>query len=226
MAKRLLGQRSSTSLPPCAWPIPLTMRSRLFAEHGEQEWEEVIGEKLVALGGGMDAVVLDGAGNGVDVGVEHGQQGHAVFGGGEAVGLVELANVVGAVVGWEGDAGEQDPAAGVEQGGDDEVEVAAGVGDGDAAEAVVAAEFDDNDGGVEREDLLKAVDAVFAGVAADAGVDDAVAVAAGVQIMLKIVRISTAGRDAVAGSDAVSETIEDGCAWSGSGNAGTRSSVR
>ncbi len=58
------------------------------------------------------------------------------------------------------------------------VEVGAGVCDGEAAEAVVAAELDDDDGGVEGEDGVEALDAVLGGVAADALVDDAVVIAA------------------------------------------------
>ena len=64
-------------------------------------------------------------------------------------------DIVGAGVGREGDAGEDDFAAGVDEGGDDSVEVAARVGDGDAAKAVVAAKFDDDDGGVEAEEFRK-----------------------------------------------------------------------
>ena len=154
----------------------------------------------------MDAVVLNSAGDGVDVGVELGQERHAEFCRDEAVGFVELLDVVGAVVGREGDAGEDDFAAGLEQGGDDGGEVAARVGDGDAAEAVVAAEFDDDDGGVKAEDVFEAVDAVFGGVAADAGVDDFVVVAAAVEVGLEVVGVGLAGGDAIAGGDAVSES--------------------
>jgi len=92
---------------------------------------------LGAFGSGVDAVILNGAGDGVDVGVELGQERHAESGGDEAVGLIELLDVVGAVVGRKGDAGEDDFASGLEQGGDDGGEVAARVGDGDATETVV-----------------------------------------------------------------------------------------
>ena len=123
----------------------------------------------------------------------------------ETVGFVELIDVVGAVVRREGDAGENDFAACLKQSGDEGGEVAARVGDRDAAQAVVAAELDDDDGGVQAEDFFEAVDAIFAGVAADAGVDNFVVVAATVEIGLEIVGIRVAGRDAIAGGDAVSE---------------------
>ena len=119
-------------------------------------------------------------------------------------------DIVGAVVGRESDAGEDDFAAGVDEGGDDSVEIAARVGDGDAAKAVVAAKFDDDDGGVEAEEVGETVDSVFGGVAADAGVDDFVVVAAVIEVDLEVVGIRVAGLDAVAGSDAVTEAGDDG----------------
>jgi hypothetical protein len=146
-------------------------------------------------------------------------------GGDEAVGFVELLDVVGAVVGREGDAGEDDFAAALEQGGDDGGEVAARVGDGDAAEAVVATEFDNDDGGMKAEDVFEAVDGVFGGVAADAGVDDFVAVAAVVEVGLEVVGVGLAGGDAVARGDAVSETGDHGKTASEDGNGAGRGRV-
>jgi len=118
----------------------------LFMQEGQEQSEKIIRDELGAFGSGVDAVILNGAGDGVDVGVELGQERHAESGGDEAVGLIELLDVVGAVVGRKGDAGEDDFASGLEQGGDDGGEVAARVGDGDATETVVAAEFNDDDG--------------------------------------------------------------------------------
>ena len=40
-----------------------------FVKEGEKQREEIVGDELGAFGGGVDAVVLNGAGNGVDVGV-------------------------------------------------------------------------------------------------------------------------------------------------------------
>ena len=168
----------------------------------------------------MDAVLLNGAGNGIDVGVEHRQQGDVILRGDEAVGLVEGLDVVGAVVRRQRDAGEDDFAAGVEEGGDDGVEVAARVCDGEAAEAVVAAKFDNHDGGMEVEDLVEPVDAVFAGVAADAGIDHFVVVAAMVERGLKGVGPGVAGFEAIAGGDAVAEAVNDRDAWDGNGMRG------
>ena len=72
-------------------------------------------------------VALHHAGDAVDVLEQEGKHGDAVFLCEQAVGLVELADVVGAVVGREGDAGEGDLDAGVLQRGDDGVEIGAGV---------------------------------------------------------------------------------------------------
>ena len=133
-----------------------------------------------------------------------------VFGRDEGVGGVELVDVVRAVVGREGDAGEGDFGAAGFEGADDLVEVGAGVGDGKAAEAVVATELDDDDGGMEGEDVVEAVDAVFGGVSADALVDDAVVVAEGVEVGLEVVGIALAGLGSVAGGETVAEADDEG----------------
>ena len=79
-----------------------------FFEQGEDEGEDVAGDDLVAAGGGVGAVGLHHAGDAVDVLEQEGKHGDAVLPGEQGVGLVELADVVGAVVGREGDAGEGD----------------------------------------------------------------------------------------------------------------------
>ncbi len=63
---------------------------------------------------------------------------------------------------------------------------------------------------MEAEDVFQAVDSVFAGIAADSGVDDVVMVAASVEERLKVGRVGVSGIDAVAGGDAVAEAIDDG----------------
>ena len=148
--------------------------SGLLFEEGEEEGEEVAGDDPVAGGGGVGAVGLHHSGDAVDVLEEEGKHGDAVFFGEDGVGLVELADVVGAVVWREGDAGEGDASAGVLQGGDDMVEVGAGVCDRQAAQAVVAAELDEDDGGVQGENAGETLESVLGGVAADALVVDAV----------------------------------------------------
>jgi hypothetical protein len=82
--------------------------------------------------------------------------------------------------------------------------------DGKAAEAVVAAELEDDDLGFLGEDAMDAFEGVFGGVAADAGVDDAVAIAGGVEELLKVGGVAGGGIDAVAGGEAVAEAGDDG----------------
>src|ERR1039458_5711599 len=81
-------------------------KCNLWVQQRQQEGEEVLGQELSALCCRVDAVLLNGAGNGVHVGVKHGQQRDVIPGGDEAVGLVEGLDVVGAVVGrqvwWRG----------------------------------------------------------------------------------------------------------------------------
>ena len=103
-----------------------------------------MGYLLVALGGGVGVVCLHVAGDAVDVFEEEGEEVDVVLPGEGGVHGVEFFDVVGAVVGREGDAGEDYlRAAGLEL-LDDGVEVGLGLFEGEAAEAVVAAEFYDD----------------------------------------------------------------------------------
>jgi hypothetical protein len=172
---------------------------RLFFEEWGYVGEDVGGYDSVACGGGVGAVALHHSWNSEDVLEEEWEQGYVVFVANDGVGVGELFDVVGAVVGGEGDAGEDYFGAAGFEGLDDVVEVGAGVGDGEAAEAVVAAELDYDDGRVEGEDGAEALDSVLGGVAADAFVDDAVMIARGVEVGLEIVGIALAGVGAEAG---------------------------
>lgn len=60
------------------------------------------------------------------------------------------------------------------------------------------------------EDAREAIDAVLGGVAADAGVDDAIVVAAGVEVLLERGGPCLAGDEAVASGDAVSIANDNG----------------
>ncbi len=182
----------------------------LLSQHGQEQRKEVLREQPGALGCGVNAIGLDGSGDGVDVRVEHWQKRHVEARGDLVIHEVELMNVGGAVVGRERDAGEQDPDVRGEQAGDDGFEVAPGDAEWKAAKAVVAAEFDDDDGGMHGEDKRQSVDAVLGGVAADAGVDDAVVVSASVEVVLERGGVGLAGFEAMAGGDAVSVANDDG----------------
>ena len=118
-------------------------------------------------------------------------------------------DVIGAVVGREGDAGEQNLDVGGFEGGEDLVEVAAGLLEGQAAQAVVAAELDDDDFRVQAQDGGQAGDSVLGGGATGALVVHLVVIAAGVEFLLEEVGIGLAGLEAVAGGDAVAKADQE-----------------
>ena len=182
----------------------------LFFEQGKDEGEDVAGDDLVAPGGGVGAVALHHSGDAVNVFEQEGKHGDAVLLCQQGVGLVELKDVVGAVVGRQRDAGEGYPGAGAPERGDDLVQICAGVCDGQAAQAVVATELDDDDGGMEGENLGQALDAVLGGVAADALIVDAVVDVEAVEGGLQVVGVALSGIDAGAGGQAVAEADEQG----------------
>ncbi len=154
-----------------------------------QEGFDVEGYLKIALSGGVGGVVLHVPGNAVDVAEQEGEQGHVISPGQRRVHGIEAADVVWAVVGGKGDAGQRDAGATVLELGDDAGEVRLSLLDGEAAQAVVAAELDDDDLGVLGQNELDAVQAVLGGVAADAGVEDVVGVALGVQKALQVSRV-------------------------------------
>ena len=146
------------------------------------------------------------AGDVVDVFEEEGEERYVVLLREGGVHGVEFFDVVGAIAGGKGDAGENDfGAAGLEL-REDAGEVGLGLVDGEAAEAVVAAEFYDYDFGVAVDDELDAIEAVLGGVAGDAGVDDVVVVAVGVEEALEVVGVGLAEVGAEAGGEGVAET--------------------
>lgn len=153
-------------------------RRTLSFQHGFEECEDVFGYEGVAFGGGVDAVGLDGSGDVVDVGVEEGQERDTELFGSQHVSFIDALNVVLTVIWRESDAGERYLYTRVLQRGDDLVEVGARGGDGKAAESVVASELYDGDGGMRGDHAFEPVDGVFAGVSADAHVENAVVIAA------------------------------------------------
>ncbi len=164
---------------------------------------------LVALGGGVGGVFLHVAGDAVDVLEEEGEEGYVVLLGEGGIHGVEFFDVVGAVAWGEGDAGEDYFGAALLELIDDAGEIGLGLVDGEAAEAVVAAELYDYDLRVAVDDELDAVEAVLGGVAADAGVEDVVVVAVGVEEALEVVGVGLAEVGAEAGGERVAETDDE-----------------
>jgi hypothetical protein len=89
--------------------------SWLFVQERQQKRQEVVSYELSPFCGGVNAVVLNGIGDGVDMGVKLRQERKMELVRGEMESLVELLDVVGTVVGREGDAGENDFAAGLKK---------------------------------------------------------------------------------------------------------------
>lgn len=158
---------------------------------------------------GMDAVLLDGAGDIDEVFVDHGDETHVVLRGEVAEDLVERGDVVGAIVGGQRDACEEDLDVCGLQGGEDGVEVLARLIRRQPAEAIVAAEFDDDDGGMRLDDGVDVRDCILGGGAAGAAILDFVFVAALVEVLLERVRPGLAGLETIAGRDAVA-VADDG----------------
>lgn len=166
----------------------------------------------------MDAVRLHHAGDAVDVFEHEGEQGVAVGLGDGLVHGFEFADVIGAIVAGQGDAEEDDFGAGAGEAGGDLLEVIAGAGDGDAAEAVIATEFEQDDFRGRAEGIAEAVEAALGGIAADAGVDDVVGIAALVEDFLQDVGVGLTDFEAKAGGDAIAEAEDDGAFVLGRGS--------
>ena len=132
-----------------------------------------------------------------------------MLGGEIAEGLVEGVDVVGAVVGRKGDAGEHNLDMSGFKGGQHGIEIVPGEVGWQAAKAVVSAEFDDDDFRMQGEDGGETGDGVLGGCAAGAFVDDFVVVSVGVEALLQCVGIGLAGLETVAGGDAVSEADQE-----------------
>lgn len=158
----------------------------------------------------MGLVALHHAVDAEDAFEEEGEHGNVVFFREEGVGVVELFDVVGAVVWRKRDAGDNDFGSAGFEGGDDFVQIGTGVFDGEAAEAIVSSELDDDDCGLHGDDGVDTPDAVLGGVAADAFVDDAVVITLCIEVGLEIVGVAFAEFGAVAGGETVAEADDEG----------------
>lgn len=184
-------------------------RGRLF-ERGAQVLEDGGGDAAVAFGSGVEGVVLHQFGVGGDAIEEEGDQEGFLLAGEVFEDVLEIADVVGAVVAGEGHAAEKDAGAGGLAAVDHFGEVGAGGFGREAAEAVVGAEGEDDDGGFEEEGFIEAGDTAAGGVAADAEVDDAEGEVFLIEAFLEPVGVAEAGLDAIAGGEAVAEGGDDG----------------
>lgn len=184
--------------------------AHLFAQQRFQHRQESIGQQLGAFGRGMDGVLLDGARHHVNACIDIRDDGDVILRGNLRKCLIKLPHVIGPIIRWQSDAGNNHLAPGLQQRADHRVQVAAGIGDGNASEPVIAAEFDDDNGRMQREHVPEPVDTILSCVAADSGVDDAVMVAALVEFRLQNGGIGTARVEPVSGRNAVAKAVDDG----------------
>ncbi len=180
-----------------------------FPEQRHDQGKQILGHLGIALLGGMNAVGLHAAGNPIRAQQQEWLQRYMVLGRQQRIGLVELMNVVGAVIGWQGYAAQHHLDAGVLQRSHNLIEIFPGVGDGQSAQSVVSAEGHDHQHRLEPQCVLQPIDPVFGGVSADALVDDLVVIALRVQILFQEVRIAVTRVGAEAGGETIAEGDDD-----------------
>ncbi len=133
--------------------------------------------------------------------------------------LIEGADVVGSVIGWQRDAGEKNLYMRFFERGEHLIEIGARLGDRQAAQSIVATELDNYDGGVKAQYFGERCERILGGGTAGAPVNDVVSIATRVEQLLKEVRISLALLKTQTGGDAVAEADQNwptGIGWTGS----------
>jgi len=158
----------------------------------------------------VDAVGLDGSGHVDEVLVDHGHKGCVVFARQVAEDLFELPDVILAVVGGQGNAGEQNFEVGVFKSCEYLVEVAARLVEGQAAQTVVAAELDEDDFRVQSQNGTQSCDGVLGGGATGALVLHHVTVVIPIQVSLQGIGEGLTDLESIAGGDAVAVAGQDG----------------
>ena len=168
------------------------------------------GDDIGSRRGGMDAVVLHVTQVlGDDIGKKKRDQHQPVLGGEILVDFLEIANVIGTVIGRQSHSGQHHARAGLLERGDHLIQIGSGVFERHSTQPIVSAQFEDDDGGMERGGRIDPRDAAFGGIAADAEIDDVPRQIIRVQFFLQIVGKTLSGREAVAGADAVAEDHQD-----------------
>lgn len=182
---------------------------RLLAQQGQQQRQHMLRDEPRALGRGVNAVCLNRAGQIVDPRVKHGQKRNMIAGSDLPVHLVKLVDVALPVVGRQGNAGYEDFAVRRKQVSHNNVEILLSGGERKSAQAVIAAKLHNDDRRMQRKNVRQPVDGILRRVAAYPGVDDAVVISAGREVMLKKNRIGLAWVQSVTGGDAVSKADDD-----------------
>lgn len=167
--------------------------------------QQITRHLLIALCGGMDAVGLHTSCGAVNIFEQKREQRHVILLRQQCVGLVELADVIRAIVRRERDAAEHDLSPRALQRGDDLIEIPSRTVDGKPAETIVAAEGYYDNRRLEGEHILQALNAVFGCIAANAGIHHVVMKAPVIEIAFEKIRIAVAGVGAVACGQTIAE---------------------
>lgn len=175
-------------------------------KQGQQQRQKIAGDLLVALSRCVHSVSLHRARHAVDALQQKWKQRHMRGAGERGVGLVELSDVIRAVVGRQSDAAQNDFGVGLLQRLNHGRQIFARIGDRDAAQAIIAAKGDDDDGRMQSKNRRQAIDAVLGGVTADARIDDAILKSKCVEIFLQRIGVALAG----IGAETSGETITKG----------------
>lgn len=153
----------------------------------------------------MNSVRLDGSRNVNQILVDHGHEGDASARGCFAEDFVEGMNVIGAIIGRQGDSGQKHADVRVKQRGKHLVEILRGNGKRQTAQAVIASKLDDDYGWMHAQNFREPLHGIFGCGAAGAEVDHLIGIAQLVQVALQRVRIRFAGSQTETRRNAVSK---------------------
>lgn len=178
---------------------------RSLAQHRLERGQQRVRENLRTFRRGMNAVLLDCAGDGHEVFVNHGNKRRVVFFREVRIDLRELMNIVRSVVWRQSNAGEQHFDVRRFQTSEYRIEIVTCLHERKSAKPVVAAEFDNHDQRMKPEDRRQAGYGVFSRRAAGAFILDRVVVAQFTEIALQRIRVRLAPVKAITRRDAVAE---------------------
>lgn len=171
--------------------------------------QQVSRHLLVALRGRMNSIGLHAAFRPVNPLEQEGKQGHVIFPGQQSIRLIELVDVIRAVVRRQSDAAEDHLDAPAFECRDDLIEILARAVDWQPAKTVIAAESDNDDSRLQGNYLIQPFDAILRRVAADPGVHNVVVKPFRIQIAFQKIGITVTRIGAVPCSKAVPESDND-----------------
>lgn len=174
-----------------------------------EQRQQIARHLLIALRGRVYSVRLHAACRAINVLKQKGKQGHMVFPGKQCIGLVELTDVIRAIIRGQSNSTEHHFGSCALKRGDNLIEVAPRAVDRQSAQTIIPAEGNDDGRRFQREHFIQPVQTVFRRVAAYAGVHHMVVKALRFQIAFKKIWIAVAGICTVACSQAIAEGDND-----------------